>query len=108
MFIHRTANDGHQKPRIKNNGPSQAKNAFVETLERVDVPEIIRQYPYQSIAVASGVGAIIGLTVGSRLMRMLVGSVGMYTVSELLRRYAKKTLDDFKATELGEEMPAEH
>ncbi|HEY1958431.1 MAG TPA: hypothetical protein VGH28_22595 [Polyangiaceae bacterium] len=68
----------------------QAKGA----LGKLDVQDSVRNYPYAAVAIAGGAGLVIGLTVGSRLIRMIVGSVGVFTVSELLRRYARRALDE--------------
>ena len=102
MFINRTPNDGQRNASRNNNGRAQSPtDAFAAAISRLDLPETIRKHPYPAVAVAGAVGAAIGLTVGSRLVRVLVGSVGMYTLSELLRRYAKKTIDEMQASEIG-------
>ena len=63
-------------------------------LSRLDVPHVIRKNPYPALAVAAGAGLIIGVTVGSKLVRMLVGSVGMYAVGEVAKKYAKQALQN--------------
>jgi hypothetical protein len=88
--------------RGKNGHAARTKETVTAAIKSLDLPETIRKYPYPAVAIASGAGMVLGLTVGSRLVRMLVGSVGMYTVSELLRRYAKKALDDMRTSELGD------
>jgi hypothetical protein len=109
MFTNRTqdqrrdANGG----RKNDHENSSKKDIFTQALTQLDLPETIRKYPLPAIAIATGIGAALGLTVGSRLVRLLVGSVGMYTVSELLRRYAKDTLDDMKRAEVGGDRAAE-
>jgi len=90
-------------PQAWSSAAERAKGAF----SKLDVRETVRRYPYAAIAVASGVGVVVGATLGSRLVRMLIGSVGMFTVSELLRRYAQRALDDLVELEMETEEPAD-
>ena len=90
MFINRANNNGHGE---------STKSRFTAAMSRFDIPDTIRKYPVPAIAIASGAGALIGLTVGSRLVRILIGSVGMYTVGEMLRRYATQAMDDLQRSE---------
>ena len=77
----------------------QAKGA----IGNLHIDETVRDYPYAAIAIAGGAGLLVGLTVGSRLIRVLVSSVGMFTVSELLRRYARRALDEMVELEVDAE-----
>lgn len=81
----------------------QAKGA----LGKLDVEDTVKSYPYAAVAIAGGAGLVIGLTVGSRLIRMIVSSVGMFTVSELLRRYARRALDEMVEYEVDAEADVE-
>ena len=97
MFINRTQNEGQRTAR--ENGHGASRNDPFAALTSLDVPATIRKYPFQALAIAGGTGALIGLTMGSRIARIVVGSVGMYTLSEALRRYAKKTIDELQSKE---------
>ena len=63
-------------------------------LSEMDVPEVIRKNPYPALAIAGAAGLLIGITVGSRLVRMIVGSIGMYALGELGRRYAAQAFEN--------------
>jgi hypothetical protein len=90
-----TANNGHHRVsrRSTNDWQATAKQA-ADVLSKLDVPHVIRKNPYPALAVAAGAGLIIGITVGSRLVRMLVGSVGMYAVGEVARKYARQAMEN--------------
>jgi hypothetical protein len=66
-----------------------------KTLANLDVADLIRKHPLPVLAAASTVGLILGVTIGSKAVRMLVTSVGMFTLTEIARRYAQRALDDF-------------
>jgi hypothetical protein len=72
-------------------------------LSKMDVPDVIRKNPYPALAVAGAAGLLIGITVGSRLVRMIVGSIGMYALSELGKRYASQAFENMEF--YGEEEP---
>jgi hypothetical protein len=86
--------DGQSTHAHRGERRSSAAQRAKERLEDFDVPAAVRDHPWAALGIAGGVGLVIGATLGSRLVRMLVGSVGMFTVSELLRRYARRTLDE--------------
>jgi hypothetical protein len=65
-----------------------------KTIANVDFAGLLRKRPLTTLAVASAVGLVVGLTIGSRAMRMLVASVGMMTLTDLARRYAQRAVDD--------------
>ena len=65
-------------------------------LSKMDVPNVIRKNPYPALAIAGATGLLIGITVGSRMVRMLIGSIGMYAASELGRRYAGQILQNME------------
>lgn len=92
---HSQDHDGPQKTRAEEPWASAAHRAK-GALSRLDVRETVRRYPYGALALAGGAGVLVGATLGSRLVRMLVGSVGVFTVSELLRRYAQRALDELE------------
>jgi hypothetical protein len=99
MFTTRTQNNDGARSTKKNHEDKDVKNVLTAAFEKLDMPETIRNHPYSAVAIASGVGMAVGLTLGSKLVRIIVGSVGMYTLSELLRRYAQATLDEMKKSE---------
>lgn len=66
-----------------------------KTMANLDVADLIRKHPLPLLAAASAVGLVIGVTIGSKAVRMLIGSVGMFTLTEIARRYAQRALDDF-------------
>jgi hypothetical protein len=66
-----------------------------KTMANLDVADLIRKQPLPVLAAASTVGLILGVTIGSKAVRMLVSSVGMFTLTEIARRYAQSALDDF-------------
>ncbi len=72
---------------------STARDAF-KSLSRMDVPDVVRKNPAPSLAIAGAAGLLIGVAIGSRIVRMIVGSVGMYAITELGRRYARQALED--------------
>jgi hypothetical protein len=86
---HRVARHGFEQ----RDWQSTARDAF-QTLSRMDVPDVVRKNPVPSLAIAGAAGLLIGITIGSRIVRMIVGSVGMYAISELGRRYARQALED--------------
>jgi len=92
--------DGPHRPRAPREVWSTA------TRKALDLSDTVRDHPYAAIAIAGGAGLLVGATLGSRLVRMLVGSVGMYTASELLRRYALRALDGMVEVELDADEPA--
>ena len=100
--------NGHQRERTQArvdawaNAARQAKGA----LSSLGIEGTVRKYPYAAVAIAGGAGFVVGLTIGSRLVRMLVGSVGMFTVSELFRRYARRALDEMVELEIEAQEPA--
>jgi hypothetical protein len=105
MFTNRNdQSNGKRDVRRRADEGESPKEMFLGMLSQLDVPATVRRHPLPSVAIAGGVGMAIGLTVGSRLVRMIIGSVGMYTVSELLKRYAKSALDEMKADEAGSPM----
>ena len=93
MTVHQTANNGHRVSRRNSDWQATAKQA-ADVLSRLDVPHVIRKNPYPAMAVAAGAGLLIGITVGSRLVRMLVGSVGMYAAGEVAKKYAKQAMQN--------------
>lgn len=92
---HRTSRRG----RYERDWPANVRDAF-GALQKMDVPDVIRKNPYPAMAVAGAVGLMIGITVGSRMVRMIIGSIGMYALGELGRRYAREALEnmDFEGT----------
>ncbi len=87
MNTHHAQANGHRS----HNKKTIASEVFdVRKLE--DVAGVVRKHPLPAIAIASALGATLGLTLGSRIMRMIVGSVGAYAISDLLQRFAKQTL----------------
>ena len=95
MFIHRTQNEGERRT---NNGHGESRKDPFAAIARLDIPDAVRKHPLPAVVIAGGAGALIGLTVGSRLVRIIIGSVGMYTLSEVLRRYATQAIDDLQRT----------
>ena len=93
MPIQHTEHNGHRGSRRNSDWQATAKQA-ADVLSRLDVPHVIRKNPYPAMAVAAGAGLLIGITVGSRLVRMLVGSVGMYAVGEVAKKYAKQAMQN--------------
>ena len=81
---------------------STARDAL-GALSKMDVPDVIRKNPYPAIAIAGAAGLLIGITVGSRMVRMLVGSIGMYALSELGKRYAGQFLENMEMDYESEE-----
>jgi hypothetical protein len=71
---------------------STARDAF-RALSRMDVPNVIRKNPVPALAIAGAAGLLIGITVGSRMVRMIVGSIGMYAISEIGRRYTRQAFE---------------
>jgi hypothetical protein len=94
MPTQQSEHNGHRvSRRNKSDWQATAKQA-AEVLSRLDVPHVIRKNPYPALAVAAGAGLLIGVTLGSKLIRMLVGSVGMYAVGEVAKKYAKQALQN--------------
>jgi len=88
-----TEHNGHRVSRRRNDWQATAKQA-ADALSQLDVPHVIRKNPYPAMAVAAGAGLLIGTIVGSRMIRMLVGSVGMYAVGEVAKKYAKQAMQN--------------
>jgi hypothetical protein len=65
--------------------------AYVDA-RRLDVESAIRKHPLPAIATAAAVGATLGITLGSRIMRMIIASVGMYTLTDVLQQWTKGVL----------------
>lgn len=65
------------------------------------VEDNVQSRPYAVLAVAGGVGFLLGAFAGSRLLRTLLVTVGASVVTEALRAYASGALRDFteKATD---------
>lgn len=99
---HTAHNNGHRVSRRNSDWQATAKQA-ADVLSRLDVPHVIRKNPYPAMAVAAGAGLLIGITVGSRLVRMLVGSVGMYAVGEVAKKYAKQAMQNIDFEEEDED-----
>ena len=101
MPTQHTEHNGHRVSRRSTDWQATAKQA-ADVLSRLDVPHVIRKNPSPAMAVAAGAGLLIGITVGSRLVRMLVGSVGMYAVGEVAKKYAKQAMQniDFEDDEI--------
>ena len=93
MPTQQSAHNGHRVSRRNSDWQATAKQA-ADVLSRLDVPHVIRKNPYPALAIAAGAGLLIGVTVGSKLIRMLVGSVGMYAVGEVAKKYAKQALQN--------------
>jgi hypothetical protein len=68
-------------------------------LSQLDVRATIRKHPLPSVALVGAASAVLGLTVGSKAMRMLVSSVGMYALSEFFRRHIKDLLVELASPE---------
>ncbi len=94
---HRAARRGRNEDR---DWQATARDA-VRSLQRMDVPDVIRKNPGPAMAIAGATGLVLGITIGSRLVRMIVGSIGMYALSEFGRRYARQALEnmDFEGVE---------
>ena len=93
-----TTHTEHNGHRVSRRNPTTdwqatAKQA-ADVLSRFDVPHVIRKNPYPAMAVAAGAGILIGVTVGSRLVRMIAGSVGMYALGEVAKKYAKQAMQN--------------
>ncbi len=93
MATHQTEHNGHRVSRRSNDWQKTAKQA-ADVLSKLDVPQVIRKNPYPALAVAAGAGLLLGITVGSRLVRMLVGTAGMYAAGELAKKYAKQAMQN--------------
>jgi hypothetical protein len=91
---HQTANNGHRVSRRTPNDWQKTAKQAADVLSQLDVPHVIRKNPNAAIAVAAGAGLLIGVAVGSRLVRMLVGTVGMYAFGEVARKYARQALEN--------------
>jgi len=65
-------------------------------LSKMDVPDVIRKNPYPALAIVGAAGLLVGITVGSRLVRMIVGSIGMYAISEVGKRYAAQAFENME------------
>ena len=98
MPTHHTANNGHRVSRRNSDWQATAKQA-ADVLSKLDVPHVIRKNPYPALAIATGAGLLIGITVGSRLVRMLVGTIGMYAVGEVAKKYAKQAMENIEMDE---------
>ena len=96
-------NGHHEHTQARLDAWATAAREAKGALGNLDIEQTVRKYPYAAVAIAGGAGLVIGLTVGSRLIRMLVGSVGMFTVSEFLRRYARRALDEMVELEVDAE-----
>ena len=101
MREHMPEHNGHRTRRGRDDRDWQetARDAF-GALQKMDVPDVIRKNPYPAMAVAGAVGLFLGITVGSRMVRMIIGSIGMYALGEMGRRYARQALEnmDFEGT----------
>ena len=87
--------NGHRgSRRIKSSDWQATAKQAADVLSRLDVPHVIRKNPYPVIAIAAGAGLLIGITVGSRLVRMLVGTVGMYAAGEVARKWARQAMEN--------------
>ncbi|HEY2369890.1 MAG TPA: hypothetical protein VGH87_26000 [Polyangiaceae bacterium] len=94
MPTHQTEHNGHRVSRRINNDWQKTAKQAADVLSRLDVPQVIRKNPYPAMAVAAGAGLLIGVTVGSRLVRLIVGSVGMYAAGEFAKKYAKQAMQN--------------
>jgi hypothetical protein len=65
-----------------------------KTIASVDFAGLLRKHPVPTLAAATAVGLVVGLTIGSRAMRVLISSVGMMTLTDLARRYVQRAVDD--------------
>ena len=100
MPTQHTEHNGHRGSRkIRNSDWQATAKQAADVLSRLDVPQVIRKNPYPVIAIAAGAGLLIGITVGSRLVRMLVGTVGMYAAGEVARKYARQAMENMNADE---------